>query len=147
MDLSTAFNAVACGPAFLPWTVVDIRRGNLSDRFFARHIPYEESFIDLNSHQNDIFCTVFLTESNAYEAVWVCSSDGFRMIWETTMIYAPNAWRHGAEVLANRGPITRDKTRLLCRLKSSEIVTFDVDSKQVGLENGWAKMKANGERW
>ncbi|KAJ6501452.1 hypothetical protein C8R47DRAFT_1067795 [Mycena vitilis] len=147
MDFYAAFSAVTCDPAVVPWTVVDIRHGHLSDRFLAKHIPQEEAFIDLDDHKDDIFCTVFLTESHTYEAVWLFSSDGCRMIHDTTAIYAPNAWRHGAEVLANRGPIPGNKSRLLCRLKSGDLVQFDVDTRQVGLETGWAKIRANGQKW
>ncbi|KAJ7806007.1 hypothetical protein B0H13DRAFT_1929838 [Mycena leptocephala] len=140
MDIETALAAVACAPGpSESFTIITIRRGPWKTCFRTDRIPRQESFIDLYFHQYDVFCAVFLREGGIYEAVSLYSSDGYRIIWDRTLIFAPSAWVHGAEVLANRGSVSGDKTRLLCRLQCGDLVTLDVESIWVGIEEGWTR--------
>ncbi|KAJ7603556.1 hypothetical protein DFH06DRAFT_1151826 [Mycena polygramma] len=126
--------------------VVTVRQGPHVQSFPAERED-GEAFIDIEEHPKDVFCVVHMKDGGVYEASHIFSLDGRAVISQTTLVFAPSAWKHGATVLANRGRCEGDKIRLYCRLHSGDLVHLDVEGRFVEIADSWASLRESGEPW
>ncbi|KAJ7773152.1 hypothetical protein B0H16DRAFT_1714053 [Mycena metata] len=133
MNYDTAIRSVERAASYRPacCTRIALRRGQLTTSSWTTRIQRVDTFVDLQKHLTDVFCTVFLNDNMEYEVVQVFSSDGERKISDTTLIFGPSAWNGGAELIANDTLLANGKAKLRCRTLDGKILKLNVDSRSV----------------
>ncbi|KAJ7665264.1 hypothetical protein DFH06DRAFT_1323658 [Mycena polygramma] len=141
LDYNTAVQAVAWGLVGQqsPLPVVTVGMCLTGESFVKNDFCHEESVIDPDMNPDALFCAVFRKPSGIYEVALVLSAGG-GLITKSCLIFAPSAWRHAAQVLANCGRVTENTHRLFCHLYDGEQFTLDVDSSYVDIEDGWQRL-------
>ncbi|KAJ6510134.1 hypothetical protein C8R47DRAFT_1208180 [Mycena vitilis] len=142
----TALDAVTYAREYgdTSFAMVNTRYGREQGSFAWDGVPLEETFFDVSRHRRDLFCAVFINDLGVFEVARIFSIRGQGVISATSLIFAPSAWRHAARVVARIGEVSRQTTRLLCRLSSGDVVKLVVDSAYVDVEDGWFAPEQGG---
>ncbi|KAJ6507236.1 hypothetical protein C8R47DRAFT_1066117 [Mycena vitilis] len=154
LDYTSAVQAVAWATTG-PQSALPLVTLSISGTIFLRNdIDREESAVDTDMHPDGLFCVAFLKSSGVYEAAFVLCAGGDPVISESSLIFAPSAWKHAAQVLQNCGNVTGNKHRLLCQLEwiapteTVEIARLlGVSDREMSLRGQSNPTPAAGECW
>ncbi|KAJ7783115.1 hypothetical protein B0H16DRAFT_1495408 [Mycena metata] len=135
-----ALESLSYGSVGHSHTIATVGQGSSRRTTWAPRVRREETFIDYQVHPFDVFCAVYLKADGAFEVAIILSVQPQQKIDTRTMIFAPAAWQHAAEIVCNRGAILGDKYRLICRLQDGTLINLDVHSAYVLVPEGWSSM-------